>query len=53
MKDQLFLYFIFEWRYWGVYEMREKVDDHDFTDYYYDQDKNNLQYLKTWGEYLD
>ena len=42
--------------YWGVYEMREKVDDHDFTDYYYDQDKNNLQYLKTWGntwiEYL-
>ena len=29
--------------------MREKVDDHDFTDYYYDQDKNNLQYLKTWG----
>ena len=35
--------------YWGVYEMREKVDDSDFTDYYYDQDKNNLQYLKTWG----
>ena len=35
--------------YWGVYEMREKTDDHDFTDYYYDQDKNNLQYLKTWG----
>ncbi|MEC7863651.1 MAG: CotH kinase family protein [Bacteroidota bacterium] len=35
--------------YWGVYEMREKVDDHDFTDYYYDQDRNNLQYLKTWG----
>ena len=29
--------------------MREKVDDHDFTDYYYDQDKNNLQFLKTWG----
>ena len=35
--------------YWGVYEMREKTDDHDFTDYYYDQDKNNIQYLKTWG----
>jgi len=35
--------------YWGVYEMREKVDDSDFTDHYYDQDKNNLQYLKTWG----
>ena len=29
--------------------MREKTDDHDFTDYYYDQDKNNIQYLKTWG----
>ena len=36
-------------QYWGVYDLREKVDDHDFTDYYYDQDKNNLQYLKTWG----
>lgn len=35
--------------YWGVYEIREKVDDHDFTDYYYDQDANNLQFLKTWG----
>ena len=35
--------------YWGVYEMREKTDDHDFTDYYYDQDRNNIQYLKTWG----
>ncbi len=36
-------------QYWGVYEIREKADDHDFTDYYYDQDKFNLQYLKTWG----
>ena len=36
--------------YWGVYDLREKVDDHDFTDYYYDQDKINLQYLKTWGQ---
>ncbi|MEE2954408.1 MAG: CotH kinase family protein, partial [Bacteroidota bacterium] len=35
--------------YWGVYDLREKVDDHDFTDYYYDQNKNNLQFLKTWG----
>jgi len=35
--------------YWGVYEIREKVDDSDFTDHYYDQDKFNLQYLKTWG----
>lgn len=36
-------------QYWGVYEIREKVDDHDFTDYYYDQDANHLQFLKTWG----
>ena len=36
-------------QYWGVYEIREKADDHDFTDYYYNQDKFNLQYLKTWG----
>ena len=39
--------------YWGVYEMREKVDDSDFTDHYYDQDKNNLQYLKTWWNTWD
>lgn len=36
-------------QYWGVYEIREKVDDHDFTDYYYNQDEWNLYYLKTWG----
>jgi len=41
--------------YWGVYEMREKVDDSDFLDYYYDQDElsresaDYIQYLKTWG----
>ena len=36
-------------QYWGVYEIREKADDHDFTDYYWDQDKFDLYYLKTWG----
>lgn len=36
-------------QYWGVYEIREKADDHDYTDYYFDQNKFNLQYLKTWG----
>jgi hypothetical protein len=36
-------------QYWGVYEIREKVDDHDFTDYYYDQGEFDLQFLKTWG----
>jgi gliding motility-associated-like protein len=35
--------------YWGVYEIREKADDHDYTEYYYGQDKFNLHYLKTWG----
>lgn len=35
--------------YWGVYEIREKADDHDYTDFYFDQNKYNLQYLKTWG----
>ncbi|MDR0801923.1 CotH kinase family protein [Fluviicola sp.] len=36
-------------QYWGVYEIREKADDHDFTKYYDNQDKYHLQYLKTWG----
>lgn len=35
--------------YWGVYEIREKADDHDYTGYYYGQGKFNLEYLKTWG----
>ncbi len=35
-------------KYWGVYGMREKVVDHDFTDEYYKQDKYDLQYLSTW-----
>lgn len=42
-------------QYWGVYDLREKVDDNDFLDYYYDQfEKYNgstqyVQFLKTWG----
>ena len=35
--------------YWGVYDYREKVDDHDFTRYYYNQEERDLQFLKTWG----
>ena len=35
--------------YWGVYEIREKVDDHDYTEYYSNQNKYNLYFLKTWG----
>lgn len=35
--------------YWGLYDYREKVDDHDFTRYYYDQGEYDIQFLKTWG----
>lgn len=35
--------------YWEVYDLREIPDDHDFTNYYYGQDKFNLQYIETWG----
>src|SRR5690554_2394415 len=35
--------------YWGVYELREKVDDLDFTDHYYDQGFGQVDFLKTWG----
>ncbi|MEL6944155.1 MAG: CotH kinase family protein, partial [Bacteroidota bacterium] len=34
--------------YWGVYGMREKVVDHDYTKEYYNQGKYDLQYLATW-----
>ncbi|MBK7937822.1 MAG: CotH kinase family protein [Lewinellaceae bacterium] len=36
-------------QYWGVYDLREKVDDADFTSYYYDQDEQDIDYIKTWG----
>ena len=36
-------------QYWGVYGMRERPVDHDYTDYYYDQGKYEIQYLSTWG----
>ncbi len=36
-------------RYWGVYGLRERPVDHDYTSYYYDQDKFQIQYLLTWG----
>jgi len=36
-------------QYWGVYAVRERPDDHDYTDFYYKQDKYDLQYLATWG----
>jgi CotH protein/lamin tail-like protein/chitobiase/beta-hexosaminidase-like protein len=36
-------------QYWGIYEIREKVDDPDFTRYYYDQGEKWIDYIKTWG----
>ena len=36
-------------QYWGVYGMRDRPVDHDYTDYFYDQGKYELQYLSTWG----
>ncbi|NVO03607.1 MAG: CotH kinase family protein [Bacteroidetes bacterium] len=36
-------------QYWGVYDTREKVDDGDYTDYYYNTPADSLQMLKTWG----
>ncbi len=35
--------------YWGVYDIREKVDDHDFTEHYYNQGRDDIDYIKTWG----
>ena len=35
--------------YWCVYDYREKVDDIDFTDHYYDQDDGYVDFIKTWG----
>ncbi|MBK6729976.1 MAG: CotH kinase family protein [Bacteroidetes bacterium] len=35
--------------YWGVYDVREKVDDADFTDYYFDQDEYEMDFIKCWG----
>lgn len=36
-------------QYWGVYDMREIPDDHDYTDHYYGQGKYDIQYVLTWG----
>ncbi|MEO6038920.1 MAG: CotH kinase family protein, partial [Saprospiraceae bacterium] len=36
-------------QYWGVYDLREKADDADYTKYYYGQDEFDIDYIKTWG----
>jgi hypothetical protein len=35
--------------YWGIYALREKVHDHDYTQYYYDQGKFDIQFIMLWG----
>lgn len=35
-------------QYWGVYELRERIDS-DYTDYYYDQPEAYVDMLKYWG----
>ncbi len=34
--------------YWGMYELRERLDK-DFTEYYYDQGENDIDLLEYWG----
>ena len=36
-------------QYWGIYALREKVHDHDYTEYYYDQGKYDIQFIMLWG----
>jgi hypothetical protein len=36
-------------RYWGVYDLRERPDDHDYTDFNYNQGKYDIQMIQTWG----
>lgn len=36
-------------KYWGVYDIRERPDDNDYTSHYYNQGKYDVQYIQTWG----
>jgi gliding motility-associated-like protein len=36
-------------QYWGLYEIREKVNDPDFTDFYHNQEEEDLDFLSFWG----
>ena len=35
--------------YWGIYDLREKVDEPDYTDHYYNQKENDIDFCKFWG----
>jgi gliding motility-associated-like protein len=36
-------------QYWGLYEVREKVGDPDFTEFYYGQKEDQIDFLTFWG----
>lgn len=36
-------------QYWGLYELREKASDVDYTDYYYGQKEDEIDVLAYWG----
>ncbi len=36
-------------QYWGVYELREKTMDPDYTEYYHGQKEEDLDWLSYWG----
>jgi gliding motility-associated-like protein len=36
-------------QYWGVYEVREKVNDPDYTSYYHNKQEEELDFLSYWG----
>jgi gliding motility-associated-like protein len=36
-------------QYWGLYEIREKVNDPDYTEYYHNQSEEDLDFLSYWG----
>jgi len=36
-------------QYWGVYEIREKANDPDYTEYYYGQKEDEIDVLSYWG----
>jgi len=36
-------------QYWGIYDLREKVDDADYIEYYFNTPEKEIQMLKTWG----
>jgi gliding motility-associated-like protein len=35
-------------KYWGLYEIRERVDA-DYTKYYYDQPESKIDFIRFWG----